>query len=257
MFHQSTLEHYSKFMVILWTSSLIANSFAESTAESSNADIDATNSGQLSLQVDHSLDDGYTFSTRGNLLIHSLRSGSASMDTSGGDGDESSVSEEQKESLRKLCDRDDLYLLRLIGQDGSTHRTATHACNLVNSGLSEVFTVHLDWRNKVVGVSISAGSAAGDQKKRGHSDTLSTVIDENIDLLDSAGGFKSKVLVQPMEMGPQPDTAAFIQRVEKEKLAKERGETTDNRSFFAKYWMYIIPVVLFLAMSSANPEAAR
>ena len=121
-------------MVILWTSSLIANSFAESTAESSNADIDATNSGQLSLQVDHSLDDGYTFSTRGNLLIHSLRSGSASMDTSGGDGDESSVSEEQKESLRKLCDRDDLYLLRLIGQDGSTHRTATHACNLVNSG---------------------------------------------------------------------------------------------------------------------------
>ena len=97
-----------------------------------------------------------------------------------------------------------------------------------------MFTVHLDWRNKVVGVSISAGSAAGDQKKRGHSDNLSTVIDENIDLLDSAVGFKSKVLVQPMEMGPQPDTAAFIQRVEKEKLAKERGETTDNRSFFAK-----------------------
>ena len=52
--------------------------------------------------------------------------------------------------------------------------------------------------------------------------------------MDSAGGFKSKVLVQPMEMGPQPDTAAFIQRMEQEKLAKERGETKDNRSFFAK-----------------------
>ena len=47
-------------------------------------------------------------------------------------------------------------------------------------------------------------------------------------------GFKSKVLVQPMEMGPQPDTAAFVQRMEQEKLAKERGETKDNRSFFAK-----------------------
>jgi len=100
--------------------------------------------------------------------------------------------------------------------------------------LSEVFIVHLDWRNKVVGVSISAGSSAADKKKRGQGDKLSTVIDENKDLLDSAGGFKSKVLVQPMEMGPQPDTAAFIQRMEQEKLAKERGETKDNRSFFAK-----------------------
>ena len=123
------------FMVIVLTLSFIANSFAESTAETTNADIDATNSGQLSLQVDHSLDDGYTFSTRGNLLIHSLRSGSASMDTSGADGDESFVSQEQKEDLRKLCDRGGLYLLRLIGQDGAIHRTATHACNLVNSGM--------------------------------------------------------------------------------------------------------------------------
>merc|ERR1712141_577667 len=112
--------------------------------DSLNSDIEAANTGPVSLQVDHSLDDGYTFSTRGNLLIHSLRSGSASMDTSVADGDESFVSEEQKDDLRKLCDRDGLYLLRLIGQDGSMHRTATHACNLVNSGLSEVFIVHLD-----------------------------------------------------------------------------------------------------------------
>ena len=55
-----------------------------------------------------------------------------------------------------------------------------------------------------------------------------------------------------MEPGPQPDTAAFIQRMEQEKLAKERGETKDNRSFFAKYWMYIIPVVLVLAMSGGQ-----
>ena len=70
----------------------------------------------------------------------------------------------------------------------------------------------------------------------------------------SSGGFRSKVVVQHMEPGPQPDTAAFIQRMEQEKIAKERGETKDNRSFFAKYWMYIIPVVLVLAMSGGNPE---
>ena len=86
----------------------------------------------------------------------------------------------------------------------------------------------------MVGVSISAGSSITDQKRKGPGDNLSDVILENEDLLDSAESFKSKVLVQPMEMGPQPDTAAFIHRIEQEKLAKERGETKDNRSFFAK-----------------------
>ena len=37
--------------------------------------------------------------------------------------------------------------------------TATHACNLVESGMRDVFTVHLDWRNKVVAVSVSPGEA--------------------------------------------------------------------------------------------------
>ena len=39
-----------------------------------------------------------------------------------------------------------------------------------------------------------------------------------------------------------------------DKLAKERGETKDNRSFLATYWMYIIPVVLVLAMSGGGAE---
>ena len=112
----------------------INNVTAEIPLDSINSDIEAANTGQLSFQVDHSLDDGHTFSNRGNLLIHSLRSGSASMDTSMVDEDESFVSQDQKDTLRKLCDNDGLYLLRLIGQDGSIHRTATHSCNLVKSG---------------------------------------------------------------------------------------------------------------------------
>ena len=129
------LTRFSKCLVVLSIYSFILDVNGELVSENSNIDIDPTSSGQLSLQVDHSLDDGYTFSNRGNLLIHSLRSGSASMDTSGADGEESFVSSDQKDILRKLCERDGLYLLRLIGQDGSIHRTATHACNLVTSGI--------------------------------------------------------------------------------------------------------------------------
>ena len=123
-----------KIVLVIYLSHSVSKCYADSTADNANSDIDSTNSGQISLQVDHSIDDGYTFSNRGNLLIHSLRSGSASMDTSGMEGDDPYVTEEQKDALRKLCERDSLYLLRLTGPDGSIHRTATHACNLVKSG---------------------------------------------------------------------------------------------------------------------------
>lgn len=53
-----------------------------------------------------------------------------------------------------------------------------------------------------------------------------------------------------------PDTASFIQKIEREREARERGEFKDNRGFLAKYWMYIVPVViLVLITSAANPEA--
>lgn len=32
-----------------------------------------------------------------------------------------------------------------------------------------------------------------------------------------------------------PDTASYIQKLEKEREAKEKGEVKDNRSFLAKY----------------------
>jgi len=39
--------------------------------------------------------------------------------------------------------------------------------------------------------------------------------------------------------GFSPDTAAYIQKLEKEREARERGETKDNRSFLAKYVSYV------------------
>ena len=85
-------------------------------------------------------------------------------------------------------------------------------------------------------------------------------------------------MVAGAEPGPAPDTAAFIQRMEEEKKRQERGEVgtffysiqsekfyshlphvqvPDNRSFLAKYWMYIVPVVLFMAINgAAAPEGS-
>lgn len=96
-------------------------------------------------------------------------------------------------------------------------------------------TLHLDWRKHLVGVSLTASKSLSPSTSKNPPPT-------------SRG--RTSVTLQQMEPGPQPDTAAFIQKMEQEKLAKQRGEVKDNRSFFAKYWMYIIPVVLVLAMGS-------
>lgn len=77
----------------------------------------------------------------------------------------------------------------------------------------------------------------------------------------------------------RPDTAGYIQKMEREREAREKGDFKDNRSFLAKYvsnirnnqinfrviivinvfiilqWMYIIPVAIFLLISgAANPD---
>lgn len=57
-----------------------------------------------------------------------------------------------------------------------------------------------------------------------------------------------------------PDTASFVQKVEREREARDRGEVKDNRSFIGKYWMYIVPVVILALLSgggAADAPAAR
>jgi len=96
----------------------------------------------------------------------------------------------------------------------------------------------VDWRGNIVAVNLAVRSqeAAFKGRKREKFDT--------------------KVVIQNMENGPAPDTAAFIQKMDEEKARKMSGETKDNRSFFAKYWMYIVPVCIFMAINSASgPEA--
>lgn len=45
--------------------------------------------------------------------------------------------------------------------------------------------------------------------------------------------------------------------MEREREAHDRGEVKDTRGFLAKYWMYIVPVVILaLLTGGANPEAA-
>ncbi|KJH41913.1 chloride transporter, ClC family [Dictyocaulus viviparus] len=54
---------------------------------------------------------------------------------------------------------------------------------------------------------------------------------------------------------PTPDTQLFVQIMERERRARQHGAETDDRSFLGKYWMYIVPIVIFIVVSNAmTPE---
>uniref|UniRef100_A0A7E4VNJ6 ER membrane protein complex subunit 10 n=1 Tax=Panagrellus redivivus TaxID=6233 RepID=A0A7E4VNJ6_PANRE len=60
----------------------------------------------------------------------------------------------------------------------------------------------------------------------------------------------SNVIVTSVKELPSPETAAYLQRIEEEKRARQHGAAQDNRGFLAKYWMYIVPLALFMIVSS-------
>lgn len=76
------------------------------------------------------------------------------------------------------------------------------------------------------------------------------------DITQLPNEYSTVVTLKAIEQAPVPDTAGFVQKLEKEREARDRGETKDNRSFLSKYWMYIVPAVILLLISGVtNPEA--
>ena len=102
------------------------------------------------LTMDQSFDSGKSFSNRGSITIHSLRSGAVSIQ-------QNDLTESEKDAIVSLCHDDGLYLIRAVsnGDTISSFRSATHACNLIETGLSDLFTIQLDWRYVLKNVYVS------------------------------------------------------------------------------------------------------
>ncbi|XP_033115607.1 ER membrane protein complex subunit 10-like [Anneissia japonica] len=119
--------------------------------------------------------------------------------------------------------------------------TFTKACSLVESHLRDDITIHADQSGNVLSVILSPAQGTC------HGLPVTS---------DALASFNSTVSLTITVPGPLPDTQAYIQKLEDEKQQKAKGAGADNRSFFAKYWMYIVPIVLF-AMLSGGGEQGR
>ncbi|CAB0038811.1 unnamed protein product [Trichogramma brassicae] len=193
--------------------------------------------GWLHVRLFHSLDDTPepNFIERGNITISSIRSGAAITA-------QSAISESQLQKLMSLAKNNGLYRLKATVTTSSNSETnfltSVLACNLLGSGLEDYVHIWLDSSAEPIAVNLIA--------------TGPCTLDEPM-----TKQWSTDVQVKYPDGGPVPDTATYIQKLEKEKLARESGEVKDNRSFFAKYWMYIVPALIFFVLSSAtNPEAA-
>eukprot|EP00088_Acartia_fossae_P035716 TRINITY_DN3683_c0_g1_i12.p1 TRINITY_DN3683_c0_g1~~TRINITY_DN3683_c0_g1_i12.p1 ORF type:complete len:222 (-),score=64.68 TRINITY_DN3683_c0_g1_i12:348-1013(-) len=185
--------------------------------------------GDMSLRVDHSLDMGETWEQRGTLSLSKSRSSIPTLN-------QGPLSTESLEKIANLCTENQYYLIKVSGDGVDEMQSYASACTLIASGLADHLTIVLDWRANPVAANLAARNVP---KAGGH----------------SSGKLDTRVQVLNMENGPTPDTAAYIQKMEEEKSRKLSGDKQDNRSFFAKYWMYIVPLCIIMLINSAGaPE---
>lgn len=185
------------------------------------------------IQLYHALDPDSpdTFVSRGNISVLSINNGELNVY-------QKELTLADRERITELARRNKFYRIRadVVGSDGSktSFLSSSKACLLLHSQLNDVLTISFDHFPSVVGVNHKAVN-------------LESVPDTCESLpgnpLGQFNEFSTVVTLRTIEQAPQVDTAGFIQKIEKEREARERGQVPDNRSFLSKYWMYIVSVL--------------
>ncbi|KAK0172389.1 hypothetical protein PV328_005713 [Microctonus aethiopoides] len=193
--------------------------------------------GWLQIRLYHALNDDPIpyYTERGNITVTSIRTGAPTLAQMG-------LQPSQMANLETLAHHGSNYRLKAVIRSSSgtesTFLTSVPACHLLGTDLEDILTVWLDLAAEPVAINqISPGPC-----------TLSKT---------STNMWTTNIQIRYPDGGPTPDTASYVYKLEKEKEARERGEVKDNRSFLAKYWMYIVPALIFVVLTSAaNPDAA-
>jgi len=220
------MANYALYMsvVCLISWNLIDHTLAEDDFEDSST-----------LTLEHTFDQGADaeFVRRGSITIRSFSNGIAQYYSDG------MLPTEDLQKLKQVALDDGFYRIRVASRS-SSGKTAyvsafIKACLLYESSLTDFITVHVDLSGLLLGISMSTDVPY----------CQGADIDDG-DLTT----FDTHVHVTQTQSGPQPETQLYIQKMEAERAEKAKGAQADNRSFFGKYWMYIVPLVIFMMFAS-------
>uniref|UniRef100_A0A6G1S7Y6 ER membrane protein complex subunit 10 n=1 Tax=Aceria tosichella TaxID=561515 RepID=A0A6G1S7Y6_9ACAR len=199
----------------------------------------------------HKFNSKADFVPRGSILVRpktEYRSAQASI-VSQNDLNESDLkSLEGKVAENK---EDSTYYLRAVFRKKKSHNNEKHekvtetivkSCSLYSSNLNDFLVVNLNALNEFISVNL-------------YTTDPECTNPPSVEPLSSK--FNTTVLIEPSTLGPQPDTATYIKRLEEERQNKMKEGKEDNRSFLAKYWIYIVPGVIILMMLGGPDQGAR
>lgn len=195
--------------------------------------------GQLTLVVEDALEGGPEpiFSPRSTIHVRSVKSGNAVVTHT------RQWNPELHNKLKILAEKNDFYRVRVYHK-GSEERgyvsTFTRACQVYESGLSETLSMMVDSAGTwVVGVGLIP--------------PVSVCQGEEPEAIPA--NHNTTVIIRSPTPAPVPDTATYIEKLEA--MKNEKAEGKDNRTFLAKYWMYIVPVVVIMVLSGGGQEGGR
>ncbi|XP_018790235.1 PREDICTED: ER membrane protein complex subunit 10 [Bactrocera latifrons] len=193
----------------------------------------------VNIELSHAIDpkSPNSFTYRGNVTISNLDIGLAK-------SNQEALTGTQIQNLQSLARMDKLYRLKaeVSYADGKKQEflSSTKACNLIMSNLNDILWISIDLNGYINAATVLTSSS-------------DICFYENISV-SGLEDFNTDVLIRHTETAPVPDTTSFIQKLEREREARERGDVRDNRGFFSKYWMYIVPVVLLVFISGATNQ---
>ncbi|KAG4107177.1 hypothetical protein H8356DRAFT_976104 [Neocallimastix lanati (nom. inval.)] len=178
---------------------------------------------ELNYQVMHKLNSQKEFIKRGDIKLKNSKS-----QTGKYTGLESNDS-----AINAKINKNDLYLVEVRDTNGNVLSSSyTKACFLFDSKFKDEIILHVDSEGKILFADYFTEK--------------STCPEELKDTIPVGSDFKTSVRVLKSEQGQRPHLASlvFYKREQAKKQMNDKG-------FFAKYWMYILPVVLIFLFSGA------
>jgi hypothetical protein len=221
---------FSFAFIVIVTVSPLSEAALDKTTESDFFDSPEVRI-DISHAFGHSVEEG-NFSPRGSLLIRNFRGPKFTTE-------QKELSSADLQKLKATAKEDGYYFVTAkikLPTVEKEYKTFAPAKSVLEAGLQDIFRIHLTPGGDIFSISYGARRFGSDPVR-------------------PSAKFNTTVSVHNGDIGPIPDTAPYLEKLEMERIAKERGEDgKDNRSFIAKYWMYIVPVALLVLLSSASGQ---